>query len=179
MRAFLAISLPEDAADALVAVQAGLPMGRPVAAENLHLTLVFLGEIDDATAEELHDALSAVRLPPVTLSITGLGTFGEGAPRALWAAISADQGLVLLQSKLETLARRAGIALPSKRFVPHITLARFRHGTEADDAFHRYLADRAGFRFPSFAAHSFGLFASTLRPEGPTYETLAQYPLSG
>ncbi|MBT8456826.1 MAG: RNA 2',3'-cyclic phosphodiesterase [Rhodobacteraceae bacterium] len=178
-RAFLAIPLPDDVIDALTRVQQGLPEGRAVAHDNLHLTLVFLGDVGAEALEDLHDTLSAVRAGPITLRIDGLDLFGGERPRSLWARVVAGPELGALQTRLESTARRAKIDVPRRRFVPHVTLARFRPGGGVSDGFHRYLVDRAGFALPAFDVHRFSLYTSTLYEDGPVYDVLAEYPLTG
>ena len=65
MRAFLALDIPDDVAAALIRLQSGIPFGRPVPEENLHLTLAFFEDAPDHGLEALHEMLSALRMPPV------------------------------------------------------------------------------------------------------------------
>ncbi len=175
-RAFVALDLPETVQAALARVSARLSEGRIVEPENLHLTLVFLGEIDDLTLEEVHDGLGAVHASGFALRIGGLGVFGGEAPRALWAGVAADAALSHLQAKVAQAARRAGAEVPRRRFVPHVTLARFRPGRDAPPT--RVLADHAGIALAPFPVRQFGLYASHLSGHGAAYEELARYPLS-
>jgi 2'-5' RNA ligase len=178
-RAFVAIPMPEDAAARLAALVRGLAVGRRVPEENLHLTLAFLGEVTDDGLEELHDTLSGLRAAPVELRFEGLGLFGEDRPRALWAAVAADPGLAALQKQVEKAARRAGLAPEARRFVPHVTLARFKGRREDTAPLARFLEGRGGAPVPPVRAVAFSLMSSRLRPDGAVYEELARYPLMG
>lgn len=178
-RAFVAIPMPEDAAARLANLARGLTVGRRVGEENLHLTLAFLGEVTDEGLGELHDTLSGVRGAPVELRFTGLGVFGEDRPRTLWAAVAAEPGLLELQRQVERAARRAGLSPEARRFVPHVTLARFRGRQEDAGPLARFLGERGAATAPSLRAVAFSLMASRLRPEGAEYEELARYPLLG
>jgi 2'-5' RNA ligase len=178
-RAFVAIPMPEDAAARLAGLVRGLPVGRRVDEENLHLTLAFLGDVTDAGLEELHDTLSSIRGAPVELRFEGLGVFGEERPRALWAAVAAEARLVELQRQVERAARKAGLAPEARRFVPHVTLVRLRGRREEAEPLARFLGARGGGTVPPVRAVAFSLMASVLRPEGAEYEELARYPLVG
>jgi 2'-5' RNA ligase len=90
MRLFVALCLPTEALHALETLQDRLPVGRPVPADNLHLTLAFLGEVDDTAAEALHDALSNPRAAPVVLALGGAEVFGGRHGQAI--ALGAEGG---------------------------------------------------------------------------------------
>ncbi|MEM9975125.1 MAG: RNA 2',3'-cyclic phosphodiesterase [Pseudomonadota bacterium] len=177
-RAFVALWLPEVMAEALVAAQRGLPLGRPVPQENLHLTLAFLGDLSENDLDAAHDALSGVPAPAPLVGVEGIGTFGGARPRALWAAVPREAGLVALHGAVVRRLRSAGLVPEGRKFVPHITLARFRHGTVENANLQRFIADRAGLRVAPEAIPSFALVASTLGPGGAVYEDLALYPLT-
>lgn len=178
-RTFVAIPMPEDAAARLSGLVRGLPVGRKVAEENLHLTLAFLGDVSDEGLEELHDALSGIRSGPLELKFEGLGVFGEDKPRAVWAAVAGEPGLSALQKQVERAARKAGLSPEARRFVPHVTLARLKGRGEDAAPLARYLGERGGGSVPPVRAVAFSLMSSRLRPEGPVYEELARYPMMG
>ncbi len=91
MRLFVALSLPETVRDRLALLCQGLPSARWVAPENLHLTLRFIGEVDHAQADDIHDELARVDCEAFALSLAGLDTFGEGRKlRQLWAGVDSD-----------------------------------------------------------------------------------------
>ena len=181
IRAFVGLELPGILVDRLEAVQAGLPAGRAVAPESMHLTLAFLGEQPAPVLEDLHLALLEVRGPAVSLSVTGIGVFGGARPRNLHAVVAPDPELSALRKRVATAAREAGIAVPAERFVPHVTLARFpqRMPVEDYEALHRFLAKRMALTAGPFEIDAFTLFRSHLRADGAAYESLADYPLSG
>ncbi len=175
-RAFFAVPLPDAVRTECLIAQSGIRLGRTVAAENLHVTLVFLGELDDQALEEAHFVAESIRAEPVHLALSRLDVFGDSAPRLIYAALVPDPGLMALQSKLETGLRRVGIDIPRRRFVAHVTLARLKERSEEAAPVQAFLAAHGGL---SAVGHptSFGLYASTLHPEGPIYEELASYPL--
>ncbi len=181
IRAFVGVPLPRAAADALEAAQAGIPAGRIVPHDNFHVTLAFLGEQPRTVLEDAHDALDGIRLPGFMLRIEGLGMFGAARPRVLFAEVAAEPGLAQLRRKVLRAVHEAGIDLPRERFHPHITLARFGDGLRGKDVaeMQAFVARRIGVRAGPFPVESFVLYRSHLGRAGPTYEALAEYPLTG
>ena len=178
IRAFAAIPMPEQVTEPLEVVQDDLPAGRPVLPENMHLTLVFLGELREPDLEEVHLAFEAVRVPRFQIAVSGLGQFGGAAPRAVYAALAESPGLHHLQAKLAQAARNVGVDLPNKRFVPHVTLARLKGRREDADPIANFVAKRSMIAPPPFTAEAFGLYRSYLSHDDPVYDELASYPLS-
>lgn len=178
MRLFLAIELPEAEARALAAMRRPLPGWRWVPAENLHITLVFLGDVRADAAGELDDALNGMTIVPPEVQIAGIGHFGRAAPRAVWAGVTPQPALEALANRLAQKARGAGIDVEHRKFVPHVTLARLANGTSAESV--AAFAEAHGrLRLPPFTPQGVTLFRSHLRPEGPLYESLATYPDRG
>ena len=177
IRAFVAIALPEAVRFELTLVGHGLPVPRPVPAENLHLTLVFLGELPEPMLADIDAALTGVRAPRFELRFGGLDLFGGAKPSVAYAAIEDSPALRHLQAKVETAARGAGLEAPARRFVPHVTLARLA-AREVDQArLERVVALRPAPVAPGFAVEDFRLYRSWLGSSGAVYEELAQYPL--
>ncbi|WP_267139570.1 RNA 2',3'-cyclic phosphodiesterase [Anianabacter salinae] len=181
MRAFVAIDMPEEVLEVLEDLQDRLPEGRLLDPETLHLTLAFLDEITDEQAQEMHDALSALRMAPFTLALHGLGTFGARQPTALWAGVKPAPALTELQGKVKGAAFRTGIALPRRRFRPHVTLARFPERLDAVqlERLRLFLERHAGMALPEVEVDEITLFRSTLGKGGAIHEPLADYPLRG
>jgi 2'-5' RNA ligase len=180
MRAFLALPMPDAAVTALERLQQEIPIGRLVPPENLHLTLLFLGERSEAALEELHFALEALRAPGFDLRLSGLDMFDRADPAALHIGVPPCPALEALQARLRAVAHGAGIMLERSRFRPHVTLARFNRGLGPDQAARlgRFLAARGDFALPAFAVRGFTLYESILTKDGSVYEVLADYPLA-
>lgn len=181
MRAFVGIALPDRVVSGLTAIQAGLPSGRPVPEENFHLTVAFLGEHPNTVIEDVHLALQGIRAPAFSLSMSGVGLFGGTRPRVLYAGVDPEPGLSRLREKVMQAARGAGLRLDRERYIPHVTLARFNSGLKGETAqeMRDFAARRMGFRAGPFEVGEFALFRSSLGRNGPTYEVLAAYPLTG
>jgi len=181
IRAFVGIPLPAEITRSLAALQAGLPAGRPVAPENFHLTIAFLGEHPSPLIEDVHLALDRLRVPSFELSLAGLGFFGGPRPRVFFAEVAPQPTLKHLHEKVVQAARGAGIPLERQRYSPHVTLARFRGGLVGEQAeeMRSFAVSRLGFRAGPFRVEEFVLFRSHLGRNGPIYEALAEYPLNG
>ncbi len=176
MRLFLAIALPQDQSACLMDLQCGLQGARWLPPENLHLTLCFLGETEPRQAQDLDAALTALRAPRFSLTLSGLGVFGTASKlRSLWAGVEPSNALTRLQAKTERAARGAGLPLAKKKFRPHVTLARFkgRPGARHYD----FISRHALFRTAPFTVEDIVLFSSILAQSGATYRAEARYPL--
>ena len=174
-RLFTALELPDDVAGALALMRGGLAGARWIDAENYHVTLRFIGDIDDALAREVELALAQVRRPALTLRLDGLSVFGGRKPRAIIAAVAPSPALDELQAEHERLLRRIGVEPEGRKFTPHVTLARLR-GTSSRDAAD-YLAARGLFGSMSFAAERFVLYSARASVGGGPYVVEAAYPL--
>ena len=181
IRAFVAIALPDSVIRSLKAAQAGLPAGRPVAPENFHLTVAFLGEHPEPVIEDVHLALDGIRAPGFTLTLSGTGLFGVQRPRVLYAQVQPEPALDGLREKVLQAARGAGLRLPRTRYSPHVTLARFNAGLRGDEAQETrdFAARRMGLDAGPVEVGEFLLIRSTLGRNGPVYQELAAYPLGG
>lgn len=177
IRAFAALALPEPVRFDLALLQQGLPVPRPVPPENLHLTLVFLGEIPASVLADVDLAFGAVRAAAFPLTLSGLDLFGGAKARMVYAGVSASPALAHLQAKVETAARNAGVAVPARRFLPHVTLARLPERLESRERLERAVAMRGGYAGPTFEVDAFHLYRSHLGRGGSVYEELAAYPL--
>lgn len=177
IRAFAALALPEAVRLDLMLTGEGLPVPRTVPSENLHLTLVFLGELHERRVEDIDIAFRQVRAPRFELSLGGLGLFGGARPRIAYVGVHDCPSLRHLQAKVQTAARSAGYDAPGRRFVPHVTLARLPDRQERQERLERAVAAGAGYRAPKFEVEDFRLFRSHLGSEGAIYEELARYPL--
>ena len=177
MRLFAAILPPEDVRSALARLAGGLPGARWSPEANFHLTLRFIGEVDNGYAEELAEALSHVSSEEFELAVESLGSFGGKRPRAVWAGIAPSKPLTALRRRVESALVRAGLPPEERKFTPHVTLARTAGARPAAVA--AWLEDRGAFRLPGFAVESFSLMSSRLGGEAPVYREEVRYPFGG
>ena len=177
MRTFIAIKIPEVVSDALAELQSVLRVGKPVTAENFHLTLAFLDEQPNELIEEVHHSLQHLHLPKFDVKLQALDTLGGKTPNTLYVGIENNEALDLLQEKVIGALRGAGVQLDRKRFRPHVTIARFgRRLSRADlDRLRDFMSGYADFGPVSFSVNSFSLYRSTLGHMGAVHDELAQY----
>jgi len=174
-RLFTGFEIPSDVASELSMLRGGVSGARWVQPDNYHVTLRFLGDIDGATARDFAAALDEVQSEPVDVSIEALGSFGGDRPHTLFAKVKLSRDLADLQNEHERLARIVGLPPETRKFTPHVTLARMRqasvHGVAA------WLGARALFRAITFTAQRFVLYSSRESTGGGPYLVEAQYPL--
>ena len=189
MRLFVGIEISPAAVNATTELIAELRAARTtlaprsriawVTAERLHITVRFIGHVDDRRADEIRAVLAPpLALDPFDLTIAGVGTFPpKGPPRVVWAGLTVGSAeLIAIESTVSERLVRAGVPREERTYNPHLTLARVR--------------DAAGLRPASFAGFgeiglgttsvdAITLFESRLSPKGPTYAALARTPLVG
>jgi 2'-5' RNA ligase len=175
-RLFTALELPADVSFSLSLLRGGLPGARWIDPENYHVTLRFIGDIDERTADEVADALARVSRSHFDLSLEGLGAFGARRPHAVWAGVKSSPALRELQSEHERLMQRIGLEPERRKFTPHVTLARLRGSSEPDVA--SYLALRGDFRTAPFKVGRFVLLSSRASRGGGPYVMEEVYPLA-
>src|SRR5262249_15522610 len=108
-RLFTALEIPSEIAQSMARLRGGLPGARWIEPENYHLTLRFIGDVDDSLADEIADLLSTVERPAFDLQIDGLDSFGGNKPRAVVAAVPAGGQLVALLTGHERDMQRGGV----------------------------------------------------------------------
>jgi 2'-5' RNA ligase len=175
IRLFTAISLPDSVALRLSLIQAGVPGARWSTREQLHLTLRFIGDVDESLATEIDDALSGLSSPRFDLQLKGVGEFGGDKPRAVWADVADREPPSHLTAKIESLLQRVGLPAETRKYRPHITLARLR--STPPGAVMDWLTDHARFASESFTVSGFHLYSSRLTPNGSIYVAEQTYPL--
>jgi len=174
-RLFIAVRPPEEVRDLLLDAMEGIEGARWVDEENLHLTLRFIGEVERPAANDLAAALGAIRAEPFELRIEGVGHFTrKGQATALWARVPPDAPLEALRQKVERACEAAGLGRETRRFTPHITLARLNRS--AGDI-SRWLASFGDMRAGPWPVTDFILYESHLGHEGARYEPVARYPI--
>ena len=176
-RLFTGLEIPADLAQRLSLLRGGIPGARWIDAENFHVTLRFIGDIDDRTADEVADALSRVRRREFDLQFSALDSFGTAKPHSVVARIAASRALSELQAEHERILQRIGLPPEGRKYTPHVTLARLRNTPHRDVA--AYLAVRGGGLFAAaFHVTRFVLFSSKASTGGGPYVIEESYPLA-
>lgn len=175
IRLFVGLSLPDPMAERLAGLVIGIPGARWIERRNLHITLRFIGDVENGLGRDIHDALAELYAPAPEIAITGFGTFGSRQPRALWAAVDKNPELIHLQNKIETAMLRLGLPPEPRKFTPHVTLARLKGAPVT--RIQQFIAGHSPVRLGPEPAEGFTLFRSHLGRAGAEYEIVADYPL--
>ncbi len=163
MRQFLAIPIPgqlKDELGGIITPLRGIRGLKPVRKENLHLTLLFLG---DTGSEEKFSELRKISFSPFKLTTTEIRLFPERKPRLIWLEIEESEELCELYDKI------ASVFGVNERLKAHITLARIKWLLPQD---YRVVSEEVRLANPfeaDFNVNCFNLYNSELRPEGPVY----------
>jgi 2'-5' RNA ligase len=175
-RLFTGLEIPTNIRQSLSILRGGLPGARWIDPENYHLTLRFIGDVDDTVAHEIAHMLGQVKRSTFELRLEGLASFGGRRPRAVIATTAATQALLDLQYEHERLMQRVGLEPEGRKYTPHVTLARLRDSSSRQVA--DYLTSRGPFRSPTFQVSQFVLFSSRASVGGGPYIVEAAYPLA-
>jgi 2'-5' RNA ligase len=176
-RLFTGLEVPSDIAAELAMLRGGISGARWIDAENYHITLRFIGDIDERMASEAADVLDEIRRPSFQVTLEGLSWFGADRPRAIVARIKPTAPLIELQADHERRLRRIGLEPEPRKYTPHVTLARLR--SSSTHAVADYLSVRGYFRIRQFEATRFVLFSARESTGGGPYLVEAAYGLQG
>jgi len=177
-RLFTGIEIPAEQREEIARLRQPLPgNSRWMEPENLHLTLRFAGDIDNAHAQEFADRLASIDVHAFEIRLAGLGAFGGNEPRSIWAGIEAGPELEALARANERAARASGLPPEPRTFKPHVTVARLKYANASDIA--RVLGRIGAFRGLPFTVGRFVLFSSRPKMGGGPYVVEEAFPLRG
>ncbi|WP_341991196.1 RNA 2',3'-cyclic phosphodiesterase [Azorhizobium sp. AG788] len=174
-RLFTAIEIPEEVGSGLTLLRGGISGARWINPEFYHVTLRFVGDVDDALARDIAQMLGQVRRKAFDVVLDGLDQFGGHKPRAVFASVKANTALLELQAEHERIMQRLGLS-PERTYKPHVTLARLRDASTRQVA--DYLALRGLYRSTPFHVPRFVLYSSRDSVGGGPYIVEAEYPLT-
>lgn len=178
MRLFIAL-LPTDATrSALAKLDDRRPGFRWTPPEQVHLTMRFLGELNEEHTERTEEALEKVRVEPFWIEVGGVGRFPpRGHANVVWAGISQHHPrLHQLRQQIDDGLLAAGIPIELAPFVPHFTVARVREA--APEQVVHWLKRHRDFTGPAWHVDAFALMESVLGPTGAVHTVRRIYPLS-
>ena len=176
IRLFVGLELPEEARARLSTLMSGLPGANWTPVENLHLTLRFIGEIDEDVAEEVDRELAAIDMPAFALTLAGVHFFGQAAKaRHLWVGVEPSEPLIRLQAKVERACQAAGLTPEGRKFTPHVTIGKVRGVGAAK--LQRFVENNNLFTHGPIPVDGLALFSSHLGHGPPIYRVEADYSL--
>ncbi|MHA1164293.1 MAG: RNA 2',3'-cyclic phosphodiesterase [Alphaproteobacteria bacterium] len=175
-RLFSGVEIPGEIAQRLATLRGGIEGARWVEQENYHITLRFIGDVDGATAMRFAEALDQIEADAFSLNLDGVGSFGRGKPRAVWAGVAPSEPLDALRRVHEQAALQAGLEPERRKFHAHVTLARMRNIKASSVA--AYLAGNSAFLIPGFAVTRFVLFSARESHGGGPYVVEHAYALN-
>lgn len=173
-RLFVAIDLPEQLKATLAGFTPELPAAGWVVAEDLHLTLRFIGEVDQETFSSIRTALSGIDFAAFPLTLRSVGHFPPGKrPRVLWIGMDRCDQLIQLQQEVELALTETGLPVEERPFSPHITIARLKE--TLPEAVTRFETRHCDFACPAFEVSEFILYSSILTRQGAIHTREAVY----
>ena len=188
MRLFVALEIPAKVRDEFAALINELRAAdssfsknraRWVRPENLHVTLKFIGHVDNGKLDAIRATLGEVRLgSQVELRFSGLGFFPNAKrPRVFWAGMESSPNLGPLATEIDTRLKKLGIPSETKEFAPHLTLARF-DPPGISDGLSEIAQQNVAREFGAARTGEFHLFESKTRANGAEYMRLSSFPFA-
>lgn len=180
MRLFIAAEVPGDIRkdiSGLMDMPEGAAKVKWVEEENIHLTLKFLGDIDESKAETIRNALEGVAFRKFSLKVKGFGAFpDEDYIKVLWAGLEPHEEVNALQMEIDKAMEPVGFKRGSK-FHPHVTIGRVRF-VKDKVLMKKWLSNlkESGYE-KEFSVESFVLKRSRLGPGGPVHEEIGSFRL--
>ncbi|HCX87852.1 MAG TPA: RNA 2',3'-cyclic phosphodiesterase [Gammaproteobacteria bacterium] len=174
-RLFVAIDIPDSIREELTGWRISVRGARWARPNQMHLTLVFLGEQQPGVYRGICESLEKIEFTPFELQFHKVGYFGsKKSPRTLWADIRESPELLTLQKRVSAQCRELGVEIEVRKFRPHLTLARLDSASYRDVG--RFLQMFSLATSAAFTVDSFALFSSKLLPRGAVYRIEQEYP---
>jgi RNA 2',3'-cyclic 3'-phosphodiesterase len=187
IRLFLAFELPPEIREQIGEISRELRKSRLparwVREENIHLTIVFLGSVQENVVEDLKETVGSVARGFTGFSVTlgSTGVFpGLRRPRVFWIGLRGDiERLSRLRDELQKVLRVFGIQEETRPFRAHLTLGRFKDRFNNEEELARIIDRYCDISSTSYSLDELVLFRSDLKPSGPMYTKMASWPLTG
>ena len=174
-RLFFGLELPPELKKRLIKVRSAVDGAKWQRPEQLHITLLFLGPVDENRVEAVTDAACDLSTESFSLDVTGVGCFGQPQrPKNLWAGVKPEEPIAALHQTLGQRMETLGFKVERRAFRPHVTLARFKRQAGSVEALMSEYGDSP---FGQFHVAEFVLFESTPDPAGSVYSVVERFPL--
>jgi 2'-5' RNA ligase len=176
-RLFIAVDFPDEVNDALANICFGIPGAKWVPKDQIHLTLRFIGDADDAMLSDITEILEDVNSSGFSLTLKGVGYFPpRRKPNVLWVGIEPSEQLAELKDSIENLLEELELVGEKRKYHAHVTLARLRHEAPLDKIT-GFLSAHGLFKIESIPVTEFHLYSSELTPDGAVHSKEASFPL--
>jgi len=187
IRSFLAFELPGPIKNKMSEVSRDIkhfPLdARWVKVDNIHLTVVFLGQIEESNIPQMRESVASVcrEYGPFHVSLKNVGIFGSRRnPRVLWMGLDGHiERMSRFRNTLQKVLAPFGVTQERRTFKPHLTLGRFRKGSRSGAQLDEILAKYEGLSSPICQLSELFLFKSDLKPHGAVYTPLHTWPMTG
>ena len=173
-RLFTGLEIPTAISERLMLLRGDIVTARWIAPENYHITLRFLGDVSQAVANEFTSRIEQLSFEPFQLQIKGVGHFGTKRAHALWAAFEPCEELTKVYKAHEKAAQEVGLDPETRKFTPHITLARLSRTRPQTIA--PFLADFANFKPEPFTVTQAALYSAKPSTGGGPYVVEDLFP---
>jgi 2'-5' RNA ligase len=174
-RLFTGLEITEEMGSAISMLRGGLPGATWIDPENYHVTLRFIGDVDERLADEIADALGRVRRRRFDLGLRGVDYFGGRQPHSIFVRVEPSPALMELQAEHERILQRLGLEPEGRKYHPHVTVARVKGAAHRDVA--HWLDIRGGFPGGRMGVERCVLFSSKASKGGGPYVVEEAYPL--
>jgi 2'-5' RNA ligase len=182
LRCFIAIEIPETIRrsidDSIAVLKKSGAEVKWVACENIHLTMQFLGETEEALIPKIKEALDKILSPylPFYIRISNVGCFPDGRrPRVIWVGVEESRPLINLYKDIADAMEGLGYKKEERNFTPHVTIGRVKSNRNMPELSRR-LEEVRSIRFSDFEVRNITLMKSELKPSGAKYYSLAEIP---
>lgn len=183
IRCFIAVKLPDDVRRSMADLIAELKKAKPdvswVPAENIHLTLRFIGNMNDSLIPMIKERITKKlsHYNAFYIKIVGVGCFpSERRPRVLWIGVERSDLLNSIQRDMEAEVEELGFAAEDRPFSPHLTLGRVRSQKGIAEMLRRFTEFRTA-DFGLVEVKSIHIMKSDLKPKGAEHTSIAEIPI--
>ena len=172
-RLFTGLEIPPHIALDLQIMQGGIPGARWMDPSNYHLTIRFIGDIEQGLAREIALQLDHISFKPFAMRLKGVGLFGGNKPHSLYAGVEENAELRRLHDVHERICQTLGLASEHRKFMPHVTLARLKEAEPR--ALQRWVEVHSLYSTAASDVNAFILFSSRPLKGGGPYAVEAEY----
>jgi RNA 2',3'-cyclic 3'-phosphodiesterase len=187
IRSFLALELPPQIKQELLRIHEVLKRSslevRWVRPEGIHLTVVFMGDVQEASIPPIIKMIGEVcsYYGPFPVALRSMGCFPNSRnPRVLWVGVESDRGrMSRFRDGLQEILLPFGIRTEKRDFRPHLTLGRFKRPGKVKSELEALLLKHGGLTSPFSSLNELILFRSDLKPGGAVYTKMKLWQLTG